>query len=136
MSINKVLLLGNIGNKDELREFENGGCLIQASLATNEKGYKTKDGKEVPDQTEWHSLVFYNNHARTFNQYVKKGDKIFIEGKLRTRSWEDKDRAKHYITEIVVQRMELLMPPNKDKTPPPPAPEECYNPEQAGDLPF
>lgn len=134
MSINKVTLLGNVGKDPEVKTFSNGGTVAQFTMATTKKGYKTKDGKEIPDRTEWHNLVLQNGLAKVAEQYIKKGDKLYIEGELRTRSYDDNNGIKHYITEVYVSEMEMLTP-KKDghkqssaPTPPPPAPDD--------DLPF
>lgn len=110
MSINRVTLLGNTGKSPDFKEFDNGGCVATFSLATTKRGFKTKDGKEIPDHTEWHNIVFQNGLAKVANQYVKKGDKLYIEGELRTRSYNDAQGVKRYITEIVATDMEMLTP--------------------------
>lgn len=123
MSVNKVTLLGNVGQAPQFKEFEGGGCVALVSVATNKRGYKDKSGQEVPERTEWHNVVFYNNLAKTVNQYVKKGDKLYIEGELRTRSY-DKDGGTRYVTEVVAYNMEMLTPKG-DRTNVPPPPTEA-----------
>lgn len=136
MSVNRVVLLGNTGKDPEFKEFDNGGCVAQFSLATTKPGYKTKDGKEVQGRTEWHNIVALNNLAKIAQQYVKKGDRLYIEGELRTRSYEDSSGVKRYITEVYANKMELLTP--KPTTQAPPLSPECCNQEseQEGGLPF
>lgn len=98
--LNKVMLIGNLGSDPELRYTQNGTPVTSFSLATNES-YKGKDGNMV-EKTEWHRIVAFQHIAETLAQYLKKGRKIYLEGKLQTRSWDDKDGSKKYMTEIVV----------------------------------
>lgn len=107
MSINKVILLGHVGNDPDVKRFDNGGMVAQVAIATTKRGFKTKDGKEIPEKTEWHNVVMQNGLASIADKYIHKGDKIYIEGELRTRSYEGKD-GKRYITEIVASEVELL----------------------------
>ena len=83
MSVNKVILMGHTGKAPDFREFDNGGCVATFSLATTKRGYTTKDGRQIPERTEWHNVVLQNGLAKVANQYVKKGDKLYIEGELR-----------------------------------------------------
>lgn len=110
MSINKVILIGHVGN--EPRVFEKAETLIvQLSLATTEKGYTLQNGTRVPDRTEWHNIVLWRRVAEIARKYVHKGDKIYIEGKLRTRSYDDeKSGQKKFVTEIVADVIEMLTP--------------------------
>lgn len=85
-----------------------GGVTAQFSLATTKRGFKAKDGREIPERTEWHNIVLSNGLAKVAEQYVKKGDKLYIEGELRTRSYEDNNGVKHYITEVYGCCMEML----------------------------
>ena len=112
MSINKVILLGNLGHDVSYREFENGQ-VAQFSVATTEKGYKTKDGKDVPDKTEWHNVVMVGGLAKVAKEYLKKGDKVYIEGKIRSRKYTTKDGQEKTIVEVVGTTMELLTPKPK-----------------------
>ena len=109
-SINQVTLLGRIGQEPELKFTQYGTQICTATLATNES-YKDKDG-EWQDVTEWHNLVFWNKLAETAGNYLKKGELVYIEGKLKTSNYE-KEGIKKYITEIVVKN--LIMLNNKDK---------------------
>jgi len=103
---NKVQLIGNIGNTPEITTLENNGKkLAKFSLATNET-YKNASGEKVTN-TDWHNIVAWNNTAQIIEKYLEKGKEVAIEGKLTTRSYDDKDGNKRYITEIVVN--ELLM---------------------------
>jgi single-strand DNA-binding protein len=110
MSVNKVTLLGNTGKAPDFKEFDNGGCVATITLATTKRGFTTKDGRQIPERTEWHNIVLQNGLAKVANQYVKKGDKLYIEGELRTRSYDDAQGVKRYITEIVATDMEMLTP--------------------------
>lgn len=110
MSINKVILLGNAGRDADFREFDKG-CVAQVAIATTKKGYKNKDGKDIPERTEWHNVVFFaNSLAKVVRDYIKKGDKIYVEGELRTRKYTDKDGNEKQITEVIVEKLELLSP--------------------------
>lgn len=141
MSVNKVILMGNVGKDPDVKTFDNGGVVAQFPLATTKRGFKTKDGKEVPERTEWHNVVLSNGLAKVAEQYVKKGDKLYIEGELRTRSYEDNNGVKHFITEVYGYDMEMLTPKKDGQssgqqqssapTPPPPIPDQNKD-----DLPF
>ena len=108
-SVNKVILIGNLGKDPEIKSTPSGTPVAKLALATNER-YKDKNG-EWQDRTEWHNLVAYARGAEIVRDYVKKGAKLFVEGRLTTRSWEDKDSGKKmYRTEIVVGDITLLAP--------------------------
>lgn len=115
MSINKVILLGNLGHDVSYREFENGQ-VAQFSVATTEMGYKTKDGKDVPDKTEWHNVVLVGGLAKVAKEYLKKGDKVYIEGKIRSRKYTTKDGQEKTIVEVVGTTMEMLSPKKNNGT--------------------
>lgn len=102
---NKVQLIGNLGNDPEIITLESGKKLAKFSLATNDS-YKNAQGEKV-SQTDWHNLIAWGKTAEIVEKYVAKGKEIAIEGKLTTRTWEDKDGMKRYVTEVVVN--ELLM---------------------------
>lgn len=101
MSVNKVILLGNVGQPPKVTYYDGGNCVAQVSFATSEKGYTLQNGTQIPDRTEWHNLVFRNRLAEIVDQYVHKGDKLYVEGKIRTRSYDDQTGAKRYVTEIL-----------------------------------
>lgn len=106
-SVNKVILIGNLGKDPEIKYTPSGMPVAKFSIATNER-YKDKSG-EWQDRTEWHNLVAWQRTAEIIGEYVKKGSKIYIEGRLQTSSWEDKQSGeKKYRTEIVVQDLVLL----------------------------
>lgn len=104
--VNKVILLGNVGTEPETRQLPSGGSVTSLSLATSE-AWKDKNTGQQQEKTEWHKIVSFNRLAEIMAQYVKKGSKIYIEGSLRTRSWEQ-DGVKRYATEIVANEMQLL----------------------------
>lgn len=138
MSVNKVTLLGNTGKAPDFKTFENGGCVAQFTLATTKRAFTTKDGRQIPERTEWHNIVLQNGLAKVAQQYVHKGDKLYIEGELRTRSYDDANGVKRYITEIVATDMEMLTPKATGagtQAPPPPAP-DAPAPNETDDLPY
>lgn len=112
-------MLGNVGKDPDVRRLENNACVAQFSLATTKKGYTAKDGQQVPERTEWHSLVAWNKLAEVIEKFVKKGDKLYVEGELRYRNYEDQNGVKRYITEIYVENMEMLTPKGDSKPLPP-----------------
>ncbi len=112
MSVNKVILVGNVGKDPETRYLESGVAVCNFPMATSET-YKNRDGEKVTN-TEWHNIVLWRNLAEIANQYVKKGTQLYIEGRIRTRSWEDRDGNKRYITEVVGDNMQMLGRPPKD----------------------
>lgn len=139
MSVNKVILMGHTGKDPVVKTFDNGGVVAQFPLATTKRGFTTKDGREIPERTEWHNIVLSNDLAKIAGQYVKKGDKLYIEGELRTRSYEDNNGVKRYVTEVYGYNMEMLSPKKDGQTkqqggaptPPPPIPDQDKD-----DLPF
>ncbi len=108
MSINKVILVGNVGKDPEVHYIEDGLAVARFPLATSERGYQTRDGRQVPERTEWHNIVVWRKLAEVVEKYVRKGTQLYLEGKIRTNSYEDKDGIKRYRTEIVVDVLQLL----------------------------
>ncbi|SMG42833.1 single-strand DNA-binding protein [Marivirga sericea] len=104
--VNKVILIGNLGKDPEVRHLDNGASVANFSIATTET-YKDRNSGERVDQTEWHNIVLWRGLAEVAEKYLKKGDSVFIEGKLRTRSWE-KDGVTRYTTEVVGDQMTML----------------------------
>lgn len=105
--INKVILVGNLGRDPEVRTLESGASVAQFTLATTES-YKNKNGERV-DNTEWHNIVLWRGLAEVAGKYLKKGSKVYLEGKITSRSWDDKETGhKKYITEIVADNMVML----------------------------
>ena len=111
MSLNKVMLIGNVGNEPEVRYVEQGVAVGSFRLATTERGYTLQNGTQVPDRTEWHNVVVWRKLAETVEKSVHKGDKLYIEGQLRTRSWDDRNGVKRYTTEVWADNMEMLSAP-------------------------
>jgi len=138
--VNKVILIGNLGKDPEIRQLETGVKVASFSMATTES-YKGKDGNRV-DQTEWHNIVLWRGLAEIAEKYLKKGNTIYIEGKIRTRSWEDKEGNKRYTTEIIGDNMTMIGgkkdQDNTQHTPSTTVPEhpEVNPSEEADDLPF
>ena len=106
MSVNKVILIGRLGKDPEVRKINATTTVCNFPLATNES-YKNQEGSYT-EQTEWHNIVMWRGVAERAERILKKGNTIFVEGKLRTRSWEDKEGHKRYTTEIVVENFQLL----------------------------
>ncbi|MDD3527558.1 MAG: single-stranded DNA-binding protein, partial [Bacteroidales bacterium] len=137
--INKVILIGNLGKDPDIMTFENGVKRANIAVATNEN-YKDKEGNWV-EQTEWHNVVGWRWLAE---KNLVKGDMVYIEGKLKTRTWDDKDGVKHYITEVVADKITRITPRQEQGTyqaPPPVATTENFQepPPEEGptdDLPF
>jgi single-strand DNA-binding protein len=105
MSVNKVILVGNVGKDPEVKYFDNDVSVCNFPLATSET--YTKNGEKVT-QTEWHNIVLWRGLAKVAENYVKKGMQLYIEGSLRTRSWDDQDGNKKYITEVMASNMQML----------------------------
>ena len=104
--VNKVILVGNLGKDPEVRYLEGGTAVANFPIATSES-YKDKSGNRV-DQTEWHNIVVWRGLAEVAEKYLKKGMQVFIEGKIRTRTWQDKDNNKRYTTEIIADNLTIL----------------------------
>lgn len=108
--MNKVMLIGYVGKEPDVHYYDADQAVAQVVLATTEKGYTLTNGTQVPDHTDWHNLVFYRALAKIVERYVHKGDKLYVEGKIRYRSYDDKQGKRRYITEIYVDNMEMLTP--------------------------
>ncbi len=114
--INKVTLLGNVGGDPRSRTFDGGGEVANLTLATTKKGYTKRDGTQVPERTEWHNVTASGSLAGVVRQYVHKGDRLYVEGELRTREYE-KDGVKRYVTEVWMTDLRLLSaPPQQQQT--------------------
>lgn len=113
MSLNKVMLIGNVGKEPDVRYLDNGVAVASLTLATTERGYRLQNGTDVPERTEWHNIVLWKGWAEAVEKYVHKGDKLFIEGKIRSRSYDDRNGVKRYITEIFADNMEVLSSRNQ-----------------------
>lgn len=108
MSVNKVILIGNVGREPNVRYYDRDQAVASLTLATTERGYQLQNGTQVPDRTEWHNLVFWGGMAKTVEKYVHKGDKLYVEGSIRSRSYDDKNGVNRTIVEIYVNNMEML----------------------------
>lgn len=126
--MNVAILKGNVGQDPKITTFQDGGKVAQFTLATTERGFKTKDGKEIPDKTDWHNIVVKRTGlAGVCEQFVRKGTPLLVQGRIETRDYTDTSGQKRYITEIVVEEMELLG--QKRESAPAPAPE--YTPRES-----
>ena len=108
MSVNKVILIGNVGKEPDVRHLDRNVVVANMVLATTERGYTLQNGTTVPERTEWHNIVLWGGLAEVAEKYVHKGDRIYIEGKIRTNTYEDKNGIRHYRTEILAESMEML----------------------------
>lgn len=107
--MNIAIVCGNVGQDPRITDFENGGKVAQFSLATTEKGFKTQDGREIPDRTDWHNIVVRRTGlAGIVEKFVKKGTPLLVQGKMQTREFTDDNGIKHFITEIIVDELKLL----------------------------
>jgi single-strand DNA-binding protein len=106
-SVNKVVLIGNLGKDPETRYSPNGGAICNVRLATT-RNWKDKSSGERKEETEWHSIVFYDRLAEIAGEYLKKGRPVYVEGRLKTRKWQDKEGQERYTTEIIATEMQLL----------------------------
>ena len=110
MSVNRVILIGNVGQDPRVKYFDTGSAVATFPLVTTDRGYTLQNGTQIPERTEWHNIVASNRLAEIVDKYVHKGDKLYLEGKIRTRSYSDQSGAMRYITEIYVDNMEMLTP--------------------------
>ena len=110
-SVNKVILIGNVGADPEVRYLDRGVAIANFNLATTERGYVMQNGTQVPDVTEWHSIVLWRNLAEWAQQNLRKSMKVYVEGKLKTRSWE-KDGQIRRKTEVIAENIQILYRPD------------------------
>lgn len=110
MSVNKVVLIGNVGKDPDVRYLDNGVAVATFSLATTDRAYTLANGTQVPERTEWHNIVLWRGLAQTAEKYVRKGDKLYIEGKIRSRFYDDQNGIKRTVVEIFADNMEMLTP--------------------------
>ena len=108
MSVNKVILIGNVGREPNVRYIERDVAVASLSLATSDRAYTLPNGTQVPERTEWHNLVFWRGLAQTVEKYVHKGDKLYIEGSIHSRSYDDQNGVRRTVVEIWVDNMEML----------------------------
>ena len=108
MSVNKVILIGNVGRDPNVRYIDRDVAVASVSLATSDRAYTLPNGTQVPERTEWHNLVFWRGLAQTVEKYVHKGDKLYIEGSIHSRSYDDQNGVRRTVVEIYVDNMEML----------------------------
>src|SRR5574344_298619 len=108
MSVNKAILIGNVGTDPDVKYQGPGQAIATFSLATSERAYTLANGTQMPERTEWHNIVMWGKNAEIAERYIKKGMQLYIEGKIRTRVWEDKNQIKRYVTEIYVDTFDFL----------------------------
>ncbi len=117
MSVNKVILLGRVGKAPDVRYVAQNQPVASFTLATTDRAYTNANGVKVPERTEWHNIVMWGKNAEIAERYITKGTQIYLEGRLRTRSWEDANKVKRYTTEIYVDNFELLQRPREASAP-------------------
>ena len=144
--MNKVMLIGNVGQDPEVRYVDQGVAVARLRLATTERGYTLQNGTQVPDHTDWHNVILWRKLAEVVEKYVHKGDKLYIEGRIRYTTYDDKQGQRRFMTEIWADNMEMLTP--KSMTPAAGQPSAMVNepdaavqpqdvaPEPGGELPF
>lgn len=131
--MNKAIIIGNLGKDPEVRQLESGNTVCNITVATTERGYKKRDGTEVPDRTDWHNVVLWAGLAQVAEKFLRKGSKVMIEGKICTRSYEDANGVKKYVTEIFANNMEML---SSAKTSSESQEESVNNTDYIDDMPF
>ena len=104
------MLIGNVGQDPEVRYVEQGVAVARIRLATTERGYTLQNGTQVPDHTDWHNIILWRRLAEIVEKYVHKGDKLYIEGRLRYRTYDDQKGMRRFVTEVYGENMELLSP--------------------------
>lgn len=108
--MNKIMLIGNVGKEPVIRYYDQDQAVATFSLATTERGYTLQNGTQVPDRTDWHNIVLSRGLAKIVERYVHKGDKLYIEGRIHYRTYDDQKGIRHYVTEVYADNMELLSP--------------------------
>lgn len=129
--MNKIMLIGNVGREPEVRYVEQGVAVARLSLATTERGYTLSNGTQVPDHTDWHNVILWRRLAEVVEKYVHKGDKLYIEGRVRYTTYDDKRGVRHNVTEIWADNIELLSP--KSTSPATSQPEQPKEEQQNAD---
>ena len=110
------MLIGNVGKEPDIRYYDADQAVATFPLATTERGYTLPNGTSVPDRTDWHNIVLWRGLAKIAERYVHKGDKLFVEGRIRYRSYDDQKGVRRFVTEIMVENMELLSPKSQQPT--------------------
>lgn len=130
-SLNKVMIIGHVGADPRITTFDGGRKIASFTIATTEKAYTLQNGTQVPERTEWHNIIIpYTNMANAVEKYIHKGDMMYIEGKIRTRSYEDKQNVKRYITEVYAEAMQFLQVRPTQQPQPQPQPAPIQHPQQ------
>ncbi|MDE6720587.1 MAG: single-stranded DNA-binding protein [Bacteroidaceae bacterium] len=106
--MNKVMLIGHVGADPQVKYLDQGVCVAQLRLATTERGYMLQNGTQVPERTEWHNCIFWRKQAEVVEKYVHKGDRLYVEGKIQSRDWTDRQGISRKSIDIVVDNMEML----------------------------
>ncbi|MCD8297189.1 MAG: single-stranded DNA-binding protein [Prevotella sp.] len=106
--MNKIMLIGNVGKEPSVRYFDNDQAVATLTLATTERGYTLQNGTQVPERTDWHNIVFNRGLAKVVERYVHKGDKLYVDGRIHYRTYDDNKGIRHYITEVFAENLELL----------------------------
>jgi single-strand DNA-binding protein len=132
-SVNKVILVGNLGKDPETRYMPNGEAVTNITLATSEN-WKDKSGEKV-EKTEWHRVTFYRKLAEIVGEYLKKGSSIYVEGRIETRKWTDKEGVERFTTEIIASEMKMLGSKSESRQAPQTAPKTAFD-DMPDDLPF
>lgn len=114
--MNKVMLIGNVGMEPDVRYVDRDQAVARIRLATSERGYTLKNGTKVPERTDWHNIIMWGRLAKVVEQYVHKGDKLYVEGRLRYTFFDDKRGERRGVTEIWAENMEMLSPKQQDVT--------------------
>ncbi len=137
MSVNKVILVGNVGKDPGVKYFDNGSAVANFTLATTERGYTAQNGTTIPDRIEWHNIICWRGLAKIAEQYVKKGGQLYVEGKIRSRSYGDANGVKRYVYEIYADNIELIgKKPDSGQTPQQPSQSAPSPSDEENDLPF
>lgn len=134
-SINKVIIIGNLGKDPEMRYTQDGKAIANLTVATSDV-WKDKQTGEKKEKTEWHRVTFFDKLAEIAGKYLKKGSKIYLEGKLQTRKWQDKDGQDRYTTEILGNEMKMLSPKGEGETQRQPAPPPAASNDFDDEVPF
>lgn len=134
LGINRVTLLGHVGRDPEVRRMADGATVAQLTLATTER-WRDRSSGESQEHTEWHRLVCWRRQAEIAEQYVRKGSRLHVDGRLRTRKWQDQGGQDRYTTEVIVDRLLLLDSPNPQRAGPGTRPEDRHAASQAAQTP-
>lgn len=133
MSVNKVILMGNLTIDPELKTFQNGGQIVKLRLATNERAYTTSSGQQVPEKVQYHTIIIKGKYGDTAMKYLKKGDPLYLEGSINNRKYTDANNVEREVTEIILDSFEMIG--SKKKNTPVEAKETVTN-DNNNDLPF